>query len=531
MTLDSRRPRVQALAIEHGLISRVGTNREILSAVGRNAAIWNLNGAVVLPGFTDCHTHLVAYGLGLFDADLRKARSISEIQDILRRQAQRVDVRAWVLGHGWDQEKLKERRFPNRFDLDAAVPDRPACIFRICEHICVINSVALQLANITATTSLPAGGLIDHDDKTGEPTGVLRENAMDLVLSLMPAPDDRDVHRAISLAIRRAVAAGLTSVHCVVYEPQHVRILQAMNRSGELKVRIYLLISDEWLDSATEMGITTGFGNEMLKLQAVKIFTDGSLGARTAALERPYSDAPDTTGILTHSQDELNMAVQTAARHGVQVAIHAIGDRAIAMALTALENANLTVPQSATMRHRIEHASVLNPILIDRLKRAKVTASVQPHFIVSDTWVPGRVGPERAKFVYPLRSLTKAGATVVAGSDCPMEPIDPLEGIYAATASVGRGNGQSVDAQTALEMFTKNAAYATHEEKLKGTIEEGKMADLVVLDRDPLRVPPKEIRRINVLATIVGGRLVYASRRFRAMRTANVPSRPVRRRA
>jgi len=529
--LDSRHPRFQALTIEHGRVGRIGTNQEILSAVSEDTPIWNLDGAVVLPGFTDCHTHLVAYGLELFDADLRKAGSISEIQAILRRQAQRTKTGAWVLGHGWDQEKLQERRFPNRFDLDAAVPDKPTCIFRICEHVCVVNTATLQLAKITGATTPPTGGIIDRDEKAEEPTGVLRENAMNLVLGLMPARDDPELRKAISLAIQSALAAGLTAVHCVVDQPQHVRVLHTMNRAGELKVRIYLLITDEWLNSAAEMGIATGFGDEMLRVQAVKIFTDGSLGAHTAALESPYSDAPDTTGVLIHSQDELNATVQKAARHGLQVAVHAIGDKAIGMGLTAIEKADLTVPESSRLRHRIEHASVLNPSLINRIKRAGAIASVQPHFIVSDVWVPERVGPERAKHVYPLRSLTKAGATVVGGSDCPIEPIDPLEGICAAATSTSGGYGESVDTETAVEMFTKNPAYATHEEKLKGTIEEGKMADLVVLDRNPLQVPPEEIRHINVLATVVGGRLVYASKRFQAMKAANVRGRPVRRRA
>lgn len=530
LTINSRRPRAQALAIERGRIARIGTNREILSARRQDSQTWNLDGAVVLPGFTDCHTHLVAYGLQFFDANLRKARSISEIQDILRKQAQNTNVGGWVLGNGWDQERLKERRFPNRFDLDAAVPERPTCIIRIDEHICTVNSVALQLANITAATIDPPGGVIDHDENTGEPTGVLRENAMDLVLSLIPQRKDREVRKAVSLAIQKAVATGLTSVHCVVDHPQHVRVLQAMKRAGELKLRVYLLIPDEWLDSAAKIGISTGFGDEMLRIQSVKIFMDGGLGARTALLEKPYSDAPDTTGVLIHAQDELNAIVEKAARHGLQVAIHAIGDRAIGMALTAIENAQLTVPNSDRLRHRIEHASVLNRGLIDRIRRLKVVASVQPHFIVSDPWVPNRVGSERAKLVYPLRSLAKKiGPTLVGGSDCPIEPIHPLEGLHAAVASAPEGYGERVDAQTAVEMFTKNAAYATHEEKLKGTIEEGKIADLVVLDRDPLQVPPREIRNIIVLATIVGGKLVYASRRFRAMQTSSAHRRPVRR--
>ena len=514
ITLDRRHPRTEALLIESGRIAAIGTNREIIPTLRRGTPVWNLDGAVVLPGFVDCHTHLVGYGLELSDANLREAGSITQIQEILREHAQKVTRQGWVLGHGWDQERLKERRYPNRFDLDVAAPDRPVCITRVCGHICVVNSLALRLANIDAGTTPPRGGVIDRGDETGEPTGVLRENAMNLVFSVIPNRSDEEVRGALSLAMREAVAAGLTSIHCVVDDPQHVRVLHAMNQAGELMIRMYILVPNQWLSSAHEMGISSGFGDEMLRLQAVKIFTDGSLGARTAALDKPYSDAPDTSGVLIHPQDELNAMVESAARDGLQVAIHAIGDRAISMALTAIENANMTVPKSRRLRHRIEHVSVLNHELIERISHERPVVSVQPHFIVSDSWVPARVGQERARLVYPLKSLIQSGATVVGGSDCPVEPIDPLEGIYAAVLSTSRGYGQSVDPRTAVQMFTKNAAYATSEENVKGTIQKGKIADLVILDRDPMKVPSDEIPKIRVLATIVGGKIVHKSKDF-----------------
>jgi hypothetical protein len=529
ITLESRRPRAQALAIEHGHIVKIGTDREVLSVAGKDTQVRNLDGAAVLPGFTDCHTHLVKYGIELYGANLRKATSISEIQSILRKQAEKSPPGTWVLGYGWDQEKLSERRLPNRFDLDAAVSDRPVCISRICEHICVANSVALQLANITRTTTSPIGGVIDHHDKTGEPTGVLRENAMELLRSHIPALDGGELRKAISLAMHKAVSAGLTSIHCIVDQPEHVRALQAMNQAGELLARIYVLIPDDRLASAGEIGVSTGFGDEMLRIQAIKVFADGSLGASTAALETPYSDSPDTRGVLIHSQDQLNSIIESASRQGFQVAIHAIGDHAIAMALTAIENTRLIVPHSDKLRHRIEHVSVLNPDLIRRIKQARVIASVQPHFIPSDPWVPARVGHERAKFVYALKSLLESGITMVGGSDCPIEPIDPLEGIAAAVASATEDYGERISSQAAVELFTKKAAYATHEENLKGTIHQGKIADLVVLDRDPLMVSPEQIRSIKVLATVVGGRIVYASKRFQTMKASNGRHRLARR--
>jgi predicted amidohydrolase YtcJ len=500
----------------------------VLSVAGKNTLVWDLGGATVLPGFVDCHTHLVSYGIQLYGANLRKTTSVSQIQGLLREQVEKTPPGTWVLGYGWDQERLDERRFPNRHDLDVVISDRPAFITRVCEHIGVANSVALELANITRSTAPPGGGVIDHD-QTGEPTGVLRENAMELVLSHVPALVGAELRRAASLAMEKAVSAGLTSVHCIVDNPEHVRTLQSMKLAGELLARIYVLIPNDWLGSAGQVGVSTGFGDEMLRIQAVKVFTDGSLGAHTAALESPYSDLPDAQGVLIHSQDQLNSIVESASRQGFQVAIHAIGDHAIAMALTAIENARHTVSQCDKLRHRIEHAAVLNPDLIRRIKEARVIASVQPHFIPSDAWVPARVGRDRAKFVYPLRSLLRSGAAVVGGSDCPVEPIDPLEGISAAVTSATDEYGERISAQAAIELFTKKAAYATHEEKLKGTIREGRIADLVVLDRNPLAVPPEDIGQIRVLSTIVGGRVVYRSKSSQTTQTSNGRGRLTRR--
>ncbi len=516
VTLDSEHAEASAVAVEGGKIASVGSDREVLRSAGKRTRLWDLRGAVVLPGFTDCHMHLITYGFELLSANLKQARSIGEIQNSLRKKAARIEPGKWVLGYGWDQEKVEEHRFPSRFDLDAAVPDRPVCIFRICGHMCAVNSEALRCANITAMTTPPIGGVIDRDSKN-EPIGLLRDNAMNLVLDVMPAPDDREVRHAASLAIKHSVRAGLTAVHCVVDEPQQIRVLQAMSSADELALRIYLLIPAKWLASAQTMGISTGFGNDTLRIQAIKIFTDGSLGAHTAALEEPYSDMPTTSGVLIYDQDELNAIVESAAHQGFQVAVHAIGDRAIAMALSAIEYANSTVPHSAELRHRIEHLSVLNAELINRIRRVKIIASVQPHFKVSDTWVVRRVGAHRAQPVYALRSLEKCSVTMIGGSDCPVETIQPLKGIHAAANEVSKNYGEQVSQRTAVEMFTKNAAYATHKEKLTGTIEVGKLADLVVLDRNPLDVDPVEIRKIKILATIVGGRVVYASKMFRRM--------------
>jgi predicted amidohydrolase YtcJ len=296
-------------------------------------------------------------------------------------------------------------------------------------------------------------------------------------------------------------------VHWIVDSAEELRLIQKLWREGKLPLKVYVGIPDKLLDEAIRLGLSTGFGDDMLRLGFVKIFADGSLGARTAALKEPYSDKPETSGMLLLSQRKLDKFILKAHKSGWQVAIHAIGDRAIESVLKAFERALKRCPNKC-LRHRIEHCSVLNPQLVRQMKKLGLIASIQPHFIVSDFWVVDRVGIERARWVYPFKTLMKEGVIVVSGSDCPVETISPILGIWAAVARKTFME-ENLTVEEALKTYTVNAAYASFDEDKRGTIDVGKFADLTVLSKDLFNIAPNELREVEVEMTIVSGKVVY----------------------
>lgn len=506
VTLDSGKPRVEALAVRGGRIIAVGSNSEVGRYVGGETRVVDLKGKMVVPGFVDCHVHMASFGRQLQVLDLRDATSIVEIKRRLRDYAEENPEKSWILGGRWDHEKFAERRYPTRWDLDEAVSEKPVFLIRVCGHVGVANTKALKLAGITRETAVN-GGKIDLDEAGGEPNGVLRENALNLVWRVVPKPSLEELEEACVKACRKAVEEGLTAVHWIVDSAEELQVIQKLWREGRLPLRVYLGIPVKLLDAAAQLGLATGFGDGMLKLGFVKIFADGSLGARTAALKEPYSDKPETSGMLLLSQRKLNRLVLKAHRAGWQVAVHAIGDKAVESALKAFSKV-LKMYSSVSCRHRIEHCSVLNPKLIRRIKRLGLVASVQPHFVISDFWIAERVGVNRARWVYPFKTLMKTGVVVASGSDCPVEPISPLLGVWAAVARK-TFKKESLTVEEALKTYTVNAAYASFSEKEKGTIEVGKLADFTVLSEDLFKVSPEKIREVKVEMTIVGGKIVY----------------------
>ncbi len=507
LTMNPSKPHAQAIAVKDDRIIEVGTNKEIKPWIGKNTKIISLKGKTVVPGFIDTHAHVTGYGKSLKQINLRGVNSIKEMQKKLKKRIQKTGKGQWILGRGWDQDRLTERRYPTRWDLDKFSPNNPVILTRVCGHVCVANSQALELANITREATLPPAGQIDKDPKTGEPTGILRENAMNLVWEVKPEPSEEELTEACSLACQKAVEAGLTSVHWLISSPTEIRVIQKLREQNKLLLRVYVIVSVKLLDHLIDLGMHTGFGDNRVRIGSVKIFSDGSLGARTAALFQPYQDEPTRKGMMLYTQEKLNTLVMEAHRAGFQLAIHAIGDRAIDMVLTVLENALKEAPKE-NHRHRIEHASVLNERLIQHMKKLKVIASVQPHFVVSDFWVANRVGSTRARWVYPFRTLVQEGVLTTGGSDCPVEPIDPLLGVWAAVAREAFPE-ERISVDDALRLYTVNAAYASFEEDIKGLIDVGKLADLVVLSREPHEIPPNEIRDVKVEMTIVGGNVVY----------------------
>ncbi len=495
----------EAVAIFEGRIFAVGTSSEMLALAGEKTRKIDLKGHSVFPGFTDCHIHLILYGLSLKELNLRDVRSIAELKELVSNVASTLEPGRWILGRGWDQDRLEEKRYPLRWDLDQAAPQNPVFLDRICGHIAVANSLALELADVGPETVPPAGGVIDHVPNTGEVTGILRENAKTLVEQVAPKPEFEDYVEAAKAACSEAVKAGLASIHCVTYSPDEIRAFQELRRRKELPLRVFLMPALENTDAFLKFGFQTGFGDDWLKLGALKLFTDGSLGARTAALNEPYSDDPGNYGVLVHEQEELDQIVRQAHENGIQLAIHAIGDRAVAAALDALERALLIAP-NVSHRHRIEHASVLSPDLVERMKKLEVIASIQPRFVVSDFWAEDRVGAERLPGVYPFRSLLERGIITIAGSDCPVEPLDPLEGIRAAVKRDGRNMNEALSVEDALRLYTTEPPKATFEEEQKGSIEPRKLADLVVLSDDPYKA---RLEDVQVDLTIVNGEVVF----------------------
>jgi len=513
ITMNPSKPGAESLSTMNGIFLAVGSNRKVKKTLGKDTFILNLKGKTVLPGLIDCHVHLVKYGLQKTEIDLRNVKSIRELKGRLTRKVSSSAKGSWIVGHGWDQDRFEEKRYPTRLDLDEVAEENPVVLTRVCGHICVVNTAALRIAGISRETGPIHGGQIDMDPETGEPTGILRESAQDLLWKAVPPPTLKELEAAVLAACRDAVKVGLTSIHCLVDSSSEISALRTLRKRKKLPLRLSILPPRELLESLTALGITTGFGDDYLRIGPVKIFADGSLGARTAALAQDYSDDPGNKGIMIFNQDELNDIVEKAHKSDLQVAIHAIGDRAIEFALSAVENASSRFPRK-DHRHRIEHASVLNRPLIKRMKDLNVIASIQPTFTISDFWVPQRVGPERARLVYPFKTLTKSGVVIAGSSDCPTEILNPILGIHAAVTRGGSVPEESLNVNEAVEAFTFNAAYASFEEESKGSIEVGKLADFVVLSEDITQISSERIKDVRVEMTVIGGRIVYTRRGF-----------------
>jgi predicted amidohydrolase YtcJ len=489
----------------------VGSKKEIRKLIDDKTKIVDAKGKMVIPGLVDCHVHMTGFGQALKKINLRDVKSIRELQQKLKKYVQENSEKTWILGGTWDQEKFAEKRFPNRWDLDKAVMDKPVFLVRICGHVGVANTKALEQVGITRKTEVE-GGNIDLDEVSGEPNGILRENAVELIWKSIPELDKKDRETACLMACEMAVKAGLTCVHWMLSSPEEMCAVQKLHSEGRLPLRVYLGIPVALLDEVVGVGLLTGFGDEMVKIGFIKILADGSLGGHTAALKEPYSDKPETCGMMLYTRKELERLIAKAHKAELQLAVHAIGDSTMEAILRAFEKTLKEQPRE-DHRHRIEHCSVTNPKQIRQMARLKLIASIQPHFIVSDLWIVDRVGNERARWVYPFKTFIKEGLTVISGSDCPVEPISPILGIWAAVARKNFPE-EKLSVEEALRAHTLNAAYASYDENKRGTIESGKLADMTVLSDDLFDIPPDDIRNVKVEMTIVDGKIVYASKGF-----------------
>jgi predicted amidohydrolase YtcJ len=504
ITMDQSQPYAEAIAIKHDKIAQVGTNEEIKPWIGKNTKVISLKGKTVVPGFIDTHIHVADFGRLLTWIDLNDAASIKEMQESLSQRVAKAPKGKWLLGRGWNQTCFAEKRLPTRFDLDVVSPDNPVIFYHQNGQVCLVNSNALELAGVTRQTAAPAGGAIDLDAETGELTGVLRDNATNLIWKVIPEPSEEELVEAAGLACEKIVEAGVTSVHWMVLSETELSIIQSLLARDRLPLRVYVIIPLNLLDAA--------MGGSALKVDGVEISADGYLAAKTAALTQPYLDGSEASGKLLCTQDELNAAAAKILQMGFQLVIHAMGDKAVDAALNAIKQASKKAPSRKNARSRIEQAAVLNKELISRLKEQEVIVSVQPCVVASEFSVYSateKLGAERARWLFPIKTLLKEGVRVVSGSDCPMEPLSPLLGVQAAVTREVFPE-ERVTVEEALRMYTTDAAYSSNEENMKGSVETGKLADLAVLSRDPFSVPPSEIASISVEMTIVSGKVVYS---------------------
>ena len=509
--MDDSRPGAEAVAISGERLLAVGGSQEILAYKGPGTGVIDLNGRAVVPGFYDAHQHQVYRGLAAHQVDGRAA-SIEQLIGRVREKARKTPTGSWIEGTGYDDSRFQERRHPNRHDLDVAASDHPVFITRTCGHVMALNSLALCQAGITATTADPDGGRIDRDPGTGEPTGVIRENAMQQLRRVVPLPTKREIITAILETAEANLRAGVTSLWEPSIEPGQLEAYLQLEAEGRLPIRVTMAHKRILRDGSMVPlpGLRRG---AWLTTAGVKLFQDGAIAPGTAALSEPYAGDPENRGLLIMPQAELDELVGEIHLAGLQACIHAIGDAAIDSALTAIERARVRDPRPDP-RHRIEHCGLPLPWLHDRLRMSGVIAVLQPPFLHFHGDVYSRnLGPGRSRWLYPARTLS--GLCRVAGSsDGPVVPdCRPLLGMKAAMTRRSSSGAQvapeeAVGFPDALRMYTLGAAIAAGEEQDKGALVPGKLADLVVLGADPARVAPEELDQVPVEMVLLGGQLV-----------------------
>jgi hypothetical protein len=521
-TVDATRPVAEAIAIRGDRIARVGTSPDVLALRGPATRVINVAGGTIVPGIQDAHGHFAGLGASMQNIDLRATRTYEQVVSAVRRRVASARPGEWIVGRGWDQNDWPDKQWPTHDLLSAASPNNPVYLTRIDGHAGLANRHALDLAGVTEATADPAGGRLIRG--TGnQPSGVLIDTAQALVSSKIPPVSTAQLEEQILLADREMRRLGLTMVHDAGADGRTVEAYKRLIDAGRLKTRLYVMLrgSLPTLQLAFDKGPIADYGNHRLAVRAIKVVADGALGSRGAAMLEPYSDEPGTTGLLTTPPDEVYAQTLAASKAGFQTAIHAIGDRANRLVMDIFERVQREVPGARALRMRNEHTQVVDRAEIPRFVALNVIASMQPTHATSDMpWVPARIGRERMEEgAYVWRKLMVSGATIASGSDFPVELANPMLGFYAAITrqdvkgqpASGWMAGERMSREEALASFTSNAAFAAHAERLLGTLEPGKLADLVVLSRDIMRVPPQEILTTTVRMTVVGGEIVYSS--------------------
>ncbi len=526
-TMDDKNPRANALVISGERIIYSGEDDVARDYITKETEVIDLKGRLVLPGFNDAHLHFLGGGLTLLRVDLKDCKSFQEIEKRLREKVGKFQVGSWILGRGWDHTLFNQGNWPDKSFLDGIAPQNPVFLKRVDGHIGWANSLALQLAGINRDTPSPEGGIIVKDSLTGEPTGILMEKGMDLIEKIIPKPSLDELTLAIREAAKETKRYGITSIQDNS-DLDVIEVYKKLLEKNELKVKVSEWLPLELIKNPEELKKlieTFPHKNNLLRFALLKIMADGTLGSRTAFLFEPFSDEPDKSGALLLEEKELEKMVSLADKFGYQVGIHAIGDRANHIVLNIYEKIKELNPKRER-RHRIEHCSVLEEIDIPRFAELGVVASVQPAFWSSDRkWLQQRLGKERLKRAYPFKSLLDSGAILSFGTDWPVESLNPMLGIYSAVTRdveaikslrpVKTHNAASLQKLTieqAVKAYTLGSAYAQFQEKEKGSLEAGKLADIVVLSKDIFSIPSEKILETEVELTILGGEIIFSCR-------------------
>jgi predicted amidohydrolase YtcJ len=517
-TVDEAHPLADAMAVRGGKVQFVGSTRAAMALRGPSTRVLDLNGRTVIPGMVDAHGHVDNLGLALRTVDLTGTSSYDEVIARVAERAKTMQPGQWIIGRGWDQNDWGDTRFPTHDKLSAAVPNNPVYLTRIDGHAGLANAAALKAANITAQTRDPEGGHIERT-ASGAPAGVFVDNAQGLLRRVIPRATRDEIKSEVQAAIAEAQKWGLTGVHDAGASAQVLDIYEELGKANALNFRMYAMISD---DSATlakwfARGPLVGGYDNTLWVRSIKLYIDGALGSRGAALLDPYADAPNTNGLLVSKPEHIEEVAERALKTGFQVNTHAIGDRGNRIVLDAYEQALKAVPV-ADHRFRIEHAQIINPDDIPRFASLGVIPSMQASHQTSDMyWAGTRLGSTRLLGAYAWRSLLNNGSIIPNGSDFPVEQVNPLISFHAAfsrqDARDWPPNGwypeQKMTRDEALRSITLWPAYAAFQENVMGSLTPGKLADFVVLDQDIMRVAPEQVLRTQVLATFVGGKAVY----------------------
>jgi hypothetical protein len=520
-TMDPAQPAAEAVAIFGNRIVAVGSTKDIEKLAGPETRIIDAQKRLVLPGFNDAHTHFLTGGFQLASVDLRDAATLQEFASRIRAFAEKLPKGRWITGGDWDHELWPDAKLPTKELIDSFTADTPVFVNRLDIHMALANSAALRLAGVTRQTIDPPGGVIVRDENC-EPTGILKDAAMSFVYKVIPPASFDERLAAARAATNHAAKLGVTSIQDMSAGAD-VGVYQALLDRGELKTRIYAVAPLPQWERLARTGVRAHFGNEMLRVGGLKGFADGSLGSTTALFYDSYQDEPETCGIAgdeMYPDGAMLERVVEADRAGLQVMIHAIGDRANDLILSIYEQVERDNGKR-DRRFRVEHAQHLREQDIPRFGRDRVIASMQPYHAIDDgRWAERRIGKDRAKTTYAFRTLLDSGATLAFGTDWTVAPLNPLLTIYAAVTrrtidgknSQGWVPEQKISVEETVRAYTFGSAYAEFQENEKGTITPGKLADLVILSRDIFEIDPKEIENVKVVLTMVDGRVVYEER-------------------